>query len=389
VTVDEILTMVNIALGNAVVSTCTVGDANDDQQITVDEILTAVDAALNGCPSSPAASPLGPIQVTSLVFSNVLPLVGIGTHPSIDTFVTAAVTQGLDPVLNQLVAVDPTTREKIPNGVRLDFGSGTPQPLGTLAGQITATYSNVTQAGNTISFDGAIHTESLTLNGAGLPITDVNVSVNATQTDGGKSTMNITLSGSGASPPSTVSGNAVMDTARCPNYPVGGAITATIGGTTATIHFNDSCNGTFGFSGGAAVNFLVTYFNCYRDDWYSWTQFLVAENGHLGDDLSDDEPPNLTVSGTLSDTDVNMSWETKCRTATCDPTQRWDGTFIGHFWKEEQESFDLVRYYIGTYTSHYVKYNGDGTVYCEATRVLNEQDGMNDYYHFLKILPSH
>jgi hypothetical protein len=49
VTVDEILTMVNIALGNAAVTTCQAGDANHDGHITVDEILTAVNNALNGC----------------------------------------------------------------------------------------------------------------------------------------------------------------------------------------------------------------------------------------------------------------------------------------------------------------------------------------------------
>jgi FG-GAP-like repeat len=49
VTVDEILTMVNIAIGNAAVSKCFAGDTNGDQQITVDEILAAVGSALNGC----------------------------------------------------------------------------------------------------------------------------------------------------------------------------------------------------------------------------------------------------------------------------------------------------------------------------------------------------
>jgi hypothetical protein len=48
VTVDEILTMVNIALGNVEMSECESGDANEDGQITVDEILQAVDNALNG-----------------------------------------------------------------------------------------------------------------------------------------------------------------------------------------------------------------------------------------------------------------------------------------------------------------------------------------------------
>jgi hypothetical protein len=52
VTVDEILTMVNIALGNIRVGTCTAGDANADGRIMVDEILAAVDNALKGCRAS-------------------------------------------------------------------------------------------------------------------------------------------------------------------------------------------------------------------------------------------------------------------------------------------------------------------------------------------------
>lgn len=49
VTVDELLTMVNIALGSADVGTCRPGDANNDKQITIDEILRAVNNALNEC----------------------------------------------------------------------------------------------------------------------------------------------------------------------------------------------------------------------------------------------------------------------------------------------------------------------------------------------------
>lgn len=50
VTVDEIITMVNIALGAQPTSNCAVGDANRDGDITVDEIIQAVNNALNGCP---------------------------------------------------------------------------------------------------------------------------------------------------------------------------------------------------------------------------------------------------------------------------------------------------------------------------------------------------
>jgi hypothetical protein len=50
VTVNEILTMVNLAL-NAPTSNCILGDGEHDGHITVDEILVAVNAALTACPA--------------------------------------------------------------------------------------------------------------------------------------------------------------------------------------------------------------------------------------------------------------------------------------------------------------------------------------------------
>lgn len=52
VTINELLTMVNIALGNADVGTCLPGDANHDGTIDVSEILAAIDNALTGCPAA-------------------------------------------------------------------------------------------------------------------------------------------------------------------------------------------------------------------------------------------------------------------------------------------------------------------------------------------------
>ena len=52
VTVNEIIILVDIALGTAPLSECTVGDANRDDHITVDEIVTAVSHALVGCTSA-------------------------------------------------------------------------------------------------------------------------------------------------------------------------------------------------------------------------------------------------------------------------------------------------------------------------------------------------
>lgn len=50
VTVGELLTGVNVALGNMPVDFCTAFDANFDHLVTVDEVLASVNTALNGCP---------------------------------------------------------------------------------------------------------------------------------------------------------------------------------------------------------------------------------------------------------------------------------------------------------------------------------------------------
>jgi hypothetical protein len=52
VTVDEIITMVNIALGMRPIDDCPAGDSGGDGKVTVDEIVAAVNHALNGCPGA-------------------------------------------------------------------------------------------------------------------------------------------------------------------------------------------------------------------------------------------------------------------------------------------------------------------------------------------------
>lgn len=56
VTVDEIVKMVRVALGDAPVAECPAGDADSDGSITVDEVITAVNTALGGC-GAPATTP--------------------------------------------------------------------------------------------------------------------------------------------------------------------------------------------------------------------------------------------------------------------------------------------------------------------------------------------
>jgi hypothetical protein len=50
VTINELLTLVNVALGRASAESCVAGDADGDGQITIAELVKAVNNALKGCP---------------------------------------------------------------------------------------------------------------------------------------------------------------------------------------------------------------------------------------------------------------------------------------------------------------------------------------------------
>jgi hypothetical protein len=84
VTVGEILTMVNIALGTTDVAMCTVGEAAQDSRITVDEILTAVNNALQGCPlagtPTKTPGPPTPTPTPSPTMSSELELFDVGAN---------------------------------------------------------------------------------------------------------------------------------------------------------------------------------------------------------------------------------------------------------------------------------------------------------------------
>jgi cysteine-rich repeat protein/predicted outer membrane repeat protein len=57
VTSEELITMVNIALGTAAASQCEAADTNGDGAITVAELLASVNSALTGCPAAPTPVP--------------------------------------------------------------------------------------------------------------------------------------------------------------------------------------------------------------------------------------------------------------------------------------------------------------------------------------------
>src|SRR5207249_2241418 len=57
VTIDEVMLMVDIALGSGLVSACPAADTNSDGVIAIDEIIAAVGVALSGLPPTVTAMP--------------------------------------------------------------------------------------------------------------------------------------------------------------------------------------------------------------------------------------------------------------------------------------------------------------------------------------------
>jgi len=93
VTVDELVTSVDVALGTATMRQCrTVNDSGSDR-VTVDELVRAVDAALGGCPATvdvfhaPVSTEVsGPLSASQGVLPNGRKVDAAGTQVFVDTF---------------------------------------------------------------------------------------------------------------------------------------------------------------------------------------------------------------------------------------------------------------------------------------------------------------
>ncbi len=89
VTVDEVLRLVNLALGALPISNCPCADSDGNAAVTVDELVAAVDDALNGCPEvAPAAlaravvsSLRGLIYVPNILMPISMAIAGVPPNP--------------------------------------------------------------------------------------------------------------------------------------------------------------------------------------------------------------------------------------------------------------------------------------------------------------------
>jgi len=158
VTVNEILSMVNIALGNAAVTACEAGDANQDGEITINEILAAVNNALNGCVLAAT-----PTQTSSETPTAPATLTDTPTPPPVPTD-TPTPTETLPPTATSTEApsVTPTatsttivttptaTLALTPTRTPTSTPASSVNPIAAVAGRTTLAVDSVTVIANVI-----------------------------------------------------------------------------------------------------------------------------------------------------------------------------------------------------------------------------------------------
>lgn len=80
VTVDEVVTGVNLALGAAPLSQCNPFDRDGSGSVTVDELVGAINNALTGCPAAPAQSLRGVAATGAPIVGQVCAVAGNGAE---------------------------------------------------------------------------------------------------------------------------------------------------------------------------------------------------------------------------------------------------------------------------------------------------------------------
>jgi hypothetical protein len=74
VTVDELVTSVNVALGNAPMSACEDADLDEDESVGVSELVASVGAAMNGVPPAAPRDPARSLIYVSQIYNDPLVL---------------------------------------------------------------------------------------------------------------------------------------------------------------------------------------------------------------------------------------------------------------------------------------------------------------------------
>lgn len=140
VTVDEIVVLANIALGNSGMNSCAAGDTNGDGSITVDEIVAAVMDALGGCVLT-TPIPIATATPVPALRLDVGSAVGVaGSIVSIDVSLSGG--QNMVTAASNDIAYDTARIRVVADGddiacaINPNIGAGTPPAKTLLVGRL-------------------------------------------------------------------------------------------------------------------------------------------------------------------------------------------------------------------------------------------------------------
>jgi hypothetical protein len=224
-----------------------------------------------------------PLGSATWIYTSVLGQLG-GKLPSLDTMVSNVLSSGgawPGPLVNQLVAADPTHRTALSNGLKFDYGSGAMVRNAWVTGSATMTYSGANITSSSLSANYTVSAPNLTINGAKQPITNVTGAVSATQSTtasgtafeeglsrvvssvsqlfgvvplGTKTVADLSINGTGSSPTATEVGSVHWDTSVCKNYPVSGSVIRTVASDRYAFNFGNKCDNSFSYGVNPPVN---------------------------------------------------------------------------------------------------------------------------------------
>ena len=143
VTINELVTLVDLGLNGTAPDTCVAGDVTGDGQITINELIAAVSSALLGCPSTPSATPTdaatstatptGPRAASSTATISATP-VPDNTATATGTAASPTVTPSVNASSTATPSVSPTQ-----TATRTATLSATSAATGTATRSLTAT----------------------------------------------------------------------------------------------------------------------------------------------------------------------------------------------------------------------------------------------------------
>ncbi len=205
----------------------------------------------------PPTHALGITEALDEIFDQ-LDQLGTGDLPTFEQFVATDQAHGLYTHFDQYVQAHPDVVSRSGDHLLVDFGSGYLLPDGTaISGHVSADVTNAVVSPTRFALNYSAAAVNMNHDGTYPIITQATGAVDLAVDGSGHVRGTLSINGSGPEiqisstehSTSTITGNATIDSAVCPKYPIGGSITLKYGGETHVVNFTPNCDGEYTYQG--------------------------------------------------------------------------------------------------------------------------------------------